>query len=88
MNFLKSAWSGLTFDNGKFSTKKSAYTISIIVTSWIVLHLPTIDWTLFMCYALHATGPGTIREFLAYKTNRNIVVADTVVAVTDNKKDE
>ncbi len=84
--FILNCWEGVSYDAGKFSTKRAAYTISVLVTSWIMIrYADKITWDLMAAYALHCTGPGTIREFLAYKTNRNAVVADTVVEVSKDK---
>ena len=88
-NFLQRAWQGLTYEKGQFSTKKSAYALSVLVTSYILVHLQDkITWDLMTAYALHCTGPGALREFLNYKTKRNEVVADTVVTVSDAKKSD
>lgn len=68
-SFLKSMWVGLTFDEaGRFSTKRTAYTISVIVTSYLMVHLgDTMTWDLMCAYAVHCSGPGAIREFLKSK---------------------
>ena len=69
---LKSIWEGLTFQDGSFSTKRAAYSLSVVVSSYLIVHVPNLDWSLLTCYMLHCTGPGTIREFLAYKTNQGV----------------
>lgn len=89
LNIFQRAWQGLTYEKGSFSTKRAAYSISVVITSYILVHLQDkITWDLLAAYALHCTGPGALREFLNYKTKRNETVADTVLTVTDSKKEE
>jgi hypothetical protein len=70
MSFLKDLWVSLTFDEvGRFSTKRTAYTISVLVTSYLMIHLADkMTWDLMVAYAAHCSGPGAIREFLKTKT--------------------
>lgn len=67
--FIMSAWKGLTYDEEGFSTKKTAYVVSVIVVSYIVMVFPP-TWEILTLYILQCTSPGTIREFIAMKAGK------------------
>lgn len=67
MGKLHQLWQGLTYDAGKFSTKRAAYVVGLVVASNIVLTFDALTWDVLAVYLAYCSGPTSFRDFLSFK---------------------